>query len=299
MEFNIQKLETCTGHKGSVFALSEGLETDTFFSSGEDGTVVLWNLNYPDLGSPIVQMAHSVYAMLTLIEKKVLVIAQNTSGLHFFDLETRAEITAIPLPSVSFFDLKIHDSLLFAADSHGFLHIIDVDSFTIKHSLRLSEKSARSIAINSAKKQIAIGFSDFKVRVLDLISFKLIRTIEAHSNSVFGVCYSESGLLTVSRDAKIKRWDVDHNFLNLDEIPAHLYAINAIIKLESLPFLITCSMDKSIKIWRETDLKLLKVINKAKNAGHATSINRLLWLPKKEILLSASDDRTISIWKLF
>lgn len=155
------------------------------------------------------------------------------------------------------------------------------------------------MAIHPEKRQIAIGFSDFKVRVLDLDSFKLIRTIEAHSNSVFGLCYSDFGLLTVSRDAKIKLWDIDHNFLNLAEVPAHLYAINAIVKLDSMPFLITCSMDKSIKIWQEEGLKLLKVINKAKNAGHGTSINRLLWLPKKEILLSASDDRTISIWKLF
>ncbi len=299
MEFNIQKLETCTGHKGSVFALSEGPDADTFFSSGEDGTIVLWNLNYPDLGTPIAQMTHSVYAMCTLLEQNVLVVAQNTSGFHFIDLNTKTEIHRIALPNVSFFDIKKVGNSIFACDSAGFLHKIDLSTYTLELSLRLSEKSARSISIEENLRQIAIGFSDFKVRVFDLDTFKLVRTIEAHTNSVFDLCYSSAGLFTVSRDAKIKLWDVKHNFLNLAEVPAHLYAINAIIKLKDLPFLVTCSMDKSIKIWSETDLKLLKVINKAKNAGHGTSINRLLWLAQKQILLSASDDRTISIWKLF
>ena len=44
--------------------------------------------------------------------------------------------------------------------------------------------------------------------------------------------------------------------------------------------------------------KLLKVIDKARHAGHGTSVNKLLWTGHEELLISAGDDRAISVWDL-
>lgn len=55
-------------------------------------------------------------------------------------------------------------------------------------------------------------------------------------------------------------------------------------------------MDKSIKIWEAATFRLLKVIDRARHAGHGTSVNKLLWLEYHDRLISASDDRTVSIW---
>jgi WD40 repeat protein len=57
-------------------------------------------------------------------------------------------------------------------------------------------------------------------------------------------------------------------------------------------------MDKSIKVWDAQNLRLLKVIDKGRHAGHGTSVNKLLWTSFNNQLLSASDDRTISAWDL-
>jgi len=46
------------------------------------------------------------------------------------------------------------------------------------------------------------------------------------------------------------------------------------------------------------DLQLLKVIDKARHAGHGTSVNKLLWVQFEDQLLSCSDDRTISQWNI-
>jgi WD40 repeat protein len=57
-------------------------------------------------------------------------------------------------------------------------------------------------------------------------------------------------------------------------------------------------MDKSIKVWDTEELKLLKVIDRARHAGHGTSVNKLLWTGFNNQLVSASDDRTISLWQI-
>jgi WD40 repeat protein len=57
-------------------------------------------------------------------------------------------------------------------------------------------------------------------------------------------------------------------------------------------------MDKSIKVWDAVSFKLLKVIDRARYAGHGTSINKLLWTPYQNQVVSCSDDRSLSVWKL-
>jgi WD40 repeat protein len=57
-------------------------------------------------------------------------------------------------------------------------------------------------------------------------------------------------------------------------------------------------MDKSIKVWNSNEFKLLKVIDKARHAGHGTSVNKLVWTSFNNQLVSASDDRTLSIWQI-
>jgi WD40 repeat protein len=56
-------------------------------------------------------------------------------------------------------------------------------------------------------------------------------------------------------------------------------------------------MDKSIKVWNTEDMKLLKVIDRARHGGHGTSVNKILWLSEHR-LVSAGDDRNIIIWDI-
>jgi WD40 repeat protein len=57
-------------------------------------------------------------------------------------------------------------------------------------------------------------------------------------------------------------------------------------------------MDKSLKVWKLDELRLLKVIDRARHAGHGTSVNKVLWTNYENQLVSASDDRTISVWNI-
>jgi len=123
---------------------------------------------------------------------------------------------------------------------------------------------------------------------------------KAHQNSVFSLCFSPDGrfLLSGSRDAHLKIWDVAQAYQAQQDIVAHLFAINHIVFSPDQRWFATCSMDKSIKVWDAASFRLLKVIDRARHAGHGTSVNKLMWSSFDNLLLSGSDDKRISVWSI-
>ena len=105
-------------------------------------------------------------------------------------------------------------------------------------------------------------------------------------------------LLSGARDARLKMWDTSANYAQASEVVAHMFAINHLAFSPDSKHFVTCSMDKSIKVWDAQSLKLLKVIDRSRHAGHGTSVNKVLWTGFHNQLLSASDDRTISVWNI-
>jgi WD40 repeat protein len=114
------------------------------------------------------------------------------------------------------------------------------------------------------------------------------------------VKYSPDGkhLVTGSRDARLKFWNVESGYEKEDEIVAHMYAINHLDYSPDTKHFVTCSLDKTLKVWDASGRKLLKVVDRARHGGHVTSVNKVLWTDHQNQILSASDDRTISVWHM-
>jgi WD40 repeat protein len=177
---------------------------------------------------------------------------------------------------------------------------VDSKSLTVTRKNQLSEKSARTMAVNEQRGELAVGYSDHFIRIFDLDDLKLKKEWQAHANSVFTLQYTpdQKSLLSGSRDARLKRWEATSEYEQSGEVVAHLYAINHLAFSRDSKHFVTCSMDKSIKVWDAAALKLLKVIDRSRHAGHGTSVNKVLWTNYQDQLLSASDDRTVSVWNI-
>jgi len=296
----VKKLQTLTGHNDCIYALKEGADPRYFYTGAGDGMVVEWDLDHPKDGFLLARLPHSVYALEVDPKRNFLIVGHNYEGIHVIDLEEKVESWSLKLSSAAIFDLKIFGDELFVATGDGVLIVVDMQMRAVKRQVKLSSKSIRVLAIAPEKKHLALGLSDHSVQVLDLAADAVsIARLESHSNSVFALGYSpdEKILVSGARDACLKFWNTDHYLLE-ENVVAHLYAINYLSFREDGKFLVTCSMDKSLKIWEMTSRNLVKVIDKARNAGHGTSINKVFWSTYSGVIVSVSDDRSIVIWQI-
>jgi len=299
-KINISKLKTFTGHKDCVYTLERSNDDSIFFSGAGDGMVVYWSLKSEDNGQLVAKLPNSVYGLHHLKESDLLAVGHNYDGIHLIDWRNRKELGSLNMTKSAIFDIKSANGNLFVGDTSGTVTIIDINKLQIRYKIEDAQKSARSIAINELSNELAVGFSDNKIRIYDLDSFELKHTLSSHENSVFTIKYSPDKklLLSAGRDAHLMMWDLESGYLLLENIVAHMYAINNIDFSPDGKHFVTCSMDKSIKVWDATTFKLLKVIDKARHAGHGTSVNKLLWTSHNNQLVSASDDTTISVWNI-
>jgi len=305
----VRKLRTLSGHRDGVYTVAGADQPSRFFSGAGDGMVVLWDLQEEPAtaatpgqapeGVRLAQLPNSVYALHHVDHLGVLAVGHNYNGIHVLDWKERKELSSLKTTDAAIFDLQSYRDDLFIASGDGALTVVNLSHMTIRSRQVFSEKSARAIALSSKTGEIAVGYSDSFIRIFDLDNYALKKEWQAHTNSVFTLRYSPDGrfLFSGSRDARLKAWDLKDDYRLAEEIVAHMYAINSLSFSPDGKHFVTCSLDKSIKLWDAGQLKLLKVIDKARHAGHGTSVNKLLWTAYDGQVVSASDDRTISIWK--
>lgn len=298
---NVAKLHTLTGHRDCVYALCPSAEAGKFFSGSGDGMVVMWDLEHPAEGDLVARLPNSVYALHLMPAGNHLVVGHNFDGIHVIDWNARQESWSLQLTQAAIFDIQTFGGDLYVAAGDGEVIVVSGSQRMVTARSKHTSESARTIAISEATGEYAVGYSDQNIRIFDLQTSALKKEWKAHHNSIFTLRYSPDHrmLLSGSRDAHLKRWNVGDNYTLVDDIAAHMYAVNHIAFSPDTKHFVTCSMDKSIKVWDADNGRLLKVIDKARHAGHGTSVNKLLWTSFKNQLVSASDDRTISVWDLF
>jgi WD40 repeat protein len=125
-------------------------------------------------------------------------------------------------------------------------------------------------------------------------SWKCIRTLEGHLNSIHSLSFSSDGhiLASGSADQTIKLWDLEKT-QELKTLRGHQSIIESVIFIPHQPNLISASWDYTMRIWdlnTGAELKQLK--------EHSGWINCLAISPNSQILVSGSADKTLKIWQL-
>jgi WD40 repeat protein len=294
----VHKKAHFSGHKGAIFSIEKSVRPNCIYSGGDDGYVVEWNLATLEDGKLVANVPRPVYALLADAERKLLFCGTAAGNLHVVDLQLGKEIRNIEAHTLGLYSICQRGNTLFTSGGDGAVCVWSLPDMQLLHREQWSDKSARVIALHPTENIIAIGYSDHKIR-LATQQLQLQQTINAHSNSVFGLAWDGQGrhLLSGGRDVMLKSWDSAHQYTGTLDIPAHTLHINSIAYNPSATLFATASMDKTIKIWDAASNQLLKVIDKARNDAHINSVNKIVWL-NDVLFATCSDDKQLMVWEL-
>ncbi|KAI8828731.1 WD40-repeat-containing domain protein [Chytriomyces cf. hyalinus JEL632] len=155
------------------------------------------------------------------------------------------------------------------------------------------------------EEKIISGSRDNTVQVFDTATLAHRHTLVGHSGSVLCLQFDDSILITGSSDSTIMVWNLPSTKPSsaataATQPPSNTLSPTRILKSHKQSVLnikfdsrwiVSCSKDKTIKVWSQTDGSLLRTLK-----GHKAAVNAVQF--KGNVCVSASGDRTIKVWNL-
>ena len=296
----VEKLFELNGHSASVYALEKGLTSDTVFSGSGDKIVTAWNMA-KQCNENFTIKTNSPTISLKLIEKHhLLLIGLFNGNLHAIDTRDKREVKFLPYHKNGIFHIEYDEGgdRFFLLNGDGTVSIWTMDFKLIK-ALLLSSDKIRSMSIHRELNIAAFATGDGLIKIMKLSNFEITHEFPAH-DKVNVVCFhpEKRVLIIAGKDAFLKFWNMDHDYQNILSIPAHNWAIYGIAFSSDNKYFVTCSRDKTIKLWNAQNLEVLERLDYKLHKGHTHSVNCVYWPKDKNYFLSGSDDKKIIAWRV-
>jgi WD40 repeat protein len=154
------------------------------------------------------------------------------------------------------------------------------------------QAALRSGAVAPDRDVLATASEDHTVRLWQLPSRELIRTLEGHTGPVVAVAFAPNGKLLASgsTDQTMRLWQVGDGSL-VGPPAQHSGDVGSIVFSPVARVLATGTSDGKIWFWDTGDVSLRRTL-----PAHSKYINALAFSPFGRVLASASDDGTVKLW---
>ena len=260
------------GEKCSVNSVRFLPKNNLLATTGDDGTLRLWDINGKSLLPPIHAHQGSIKSLNPSPDGQILATAGEDGMVILWNLngKRRAEIK--------------------------------VDQCNANTELRDAKCSVNSVSFYPGGQQIVTAGNDDTVRLWNLNGTILLQ-FEAHQNGVETVRISPDGkqLATAGKDGTVKLWDFNGKLQA--ELKGHQGSVVSIRFNDQGNTLATSGQDDgTVRLWAVPGKSLTKSKNPLTKLegkeGHTKTVNSVRFSPKDNLLVTVSDDDTVKLWKL-
>jgi WD40 repeat protein len=169
----------------------------------------------------------------------------------------------------------------------------------LKQTLTGHSEIVRSVAFSPDGKTLASGSSDQTVKLWDVQTGALKRTLPANTpgNLVWSVAFSPDGktLASANEDKQIRLWDAQTGAL-VRSYSGHSDAVESIAFSPDGKTLASGSSDRTVRLWDVQTAALKLTLTGHKSGSWSSGIWSVAFSPDGNMLASGSDDKTVKLW---
>jgi len=156
-----------------------------------------------------------------------------------------------------------------------------------------------SLAYSADGTMLAVGSSDYAVRLWDSSGSTLLRSVEGtgnerHTAMIWTVSFSPDGklLATGSADQSIRLWSVDDGSL-VRTLKGHFGKVSSVAFSPDGETLASASWDRTVQLWRVEDGEPLRTFT-----GFTKIVAAVAFSPDGALLASGGADKKILVWRV-
>lgn len=287
-----QTVEMMLSTETALLGVDFSPDSNHIVTCSGDMTAKLWNLDTPS--SPIaVLRGHSdtVFDAEFSADGRRLGTTSYDGTVRIWDTTDFSDI----LPVLSLHGHKAATfGLAFSPDGSS-IATASLDQHVFLWSLAAHNHWINDLAFSSDGQRLVTASYDHTARIWDVMSGKLLSTLEDHNDTVLRAVFSPDNryVATASADGLARVWNVQTSQIHRT-LAGHSKEVNSIKYSPDGKLLATASYDGTSIIWDAQTGELMFVLQ-----GHSSAVNDVAFSVDGSWLVSVADDSNVILWDTF